>query len=118
MVRVLGAFTEAGALVCLAGCEGRTARGTQRRRTLLHIVQANPRKPPQNLLDVSLELRRLMGRADGRAARTLLSGRAPALRRAWGEMQAAVSKKSPVARGVELSEDQVGLVAWLMTTHG
>jgi hypothetical protein len=73
----------------------------------------SPRPPPprpgsQGALDVTGEARALMGLADGRVARGLLSERTPALRRAWEEMHAAVSKKSPVARGVELSEEQVG----------
>ncbi|KIY91642.1 hypothetical protein MNEG_16322 [Monoraphidium neglectum] len=60
----------------------------------------------EEVLDVSYELRALMGRADARAARALLSERAPALRRAWGEVQGLIGRTSPVARGVELSEEQ------------
>lgn len=59
------------------------------------------------VVDVTRATRRLMGAADGRAVRSLLTDRAPALRRAVGDALGAVTKKSPVARGVELSEDQV-----------
>ena len=64
------------------------------------------------VFDVTAATRALMGRADARAVRALLSQRLPPLRRAWGESVAVVTKKSPVARGVELSEEQ--LVAPLM----